>query len=625
MSRVRGLSWRGAATLTGWLLALLVACWGMGLLPMVPAAPAPVAGASDPARIRAPGIAVLESRRSETDVWPVLSVLTEPTARWQLPEVLARLSERRPPAVPVSNFGEFAGVAWLVWDVQVEPQAVGDWLLDVGYPALDHVDLYLLREGQLVQVVRNGDRMRLSERPMPTRTHVMPLQLSAGRYLMLLRVETSGSMIVPVRLTTPQLRQFGEERTQVLQGLANGVMLSLLIYSLAQGYSLRDRMFAYYAIGAGGVGLFQVTFMGIGLQHLWGDALAVSELLPPICVLFGVLGAFLFIDRALDIRQISPSLSRAMRVGALLCVVSLVLLVTGVITYRDAQQVAKVLGQCPTILALPVAWRRWRQGDRAAGYILVGWGIYTAGVVVLALLVSGRIPATPVTLHMFQVASLIEMVMWVVVMGIRVDTLRRSAERDRLDSERLRHLADTDALTGVLNRRGLQAAAGPLLQQAQDDRLAALYLLDLDGFKPVNDRLGHHAGDAVLIEIATRLGTQLRPGDLVARIGGDEFVVLATGLRDEEMARQVGDKLLVSMQKPITLQGSDCTVGATIGYALAPTDSRDLGALLGLADQAMYAGKQAGRQQVRRAWAPLETGAGAVSASRSRPDCAPSC
>ncbi|MDZ7856655.1 diguanylate cyclase [Sphaerotilus sp.] len=623
MLRVRGFSWRGAVILTGWLVALLVACWGVGLLPLAPAAPAPAAAAPDPARIRAPGIAVLESRRSAVDVWPVLSVLTEPAARWQLPDVLARLSERRSPAVPVSNFGEFAGVVWLVWDVLVEPEAVGDWLLDVGYPALDHVDLYLLREGQPVQLVRNGDRLRLSERPMPTRTHVMPLALSAGRYLMVLRVETSGSMIVPVRLMTPQLRQFGEERTQVLQGLANGVMLSLLIYSLAQGYSLRDRMFAYYAVGVGGVGLFQVTFMGIGLQHLWGEALAVSELLPPVCILVGVLGAFLFIDRALEIRQISPRLSLAMRVGALLCVVSLLLLVSGVITYRDGQQVAKVLGQFPTILALPVAWRRWRQGDRAAGYILVGWGIYTAGVVVLALLISGRIPATPVTLHLFQVASLIEMVMWVVVMGIRVDTLRRSAERDRLDGERLRHLADTDALTGVLNRRGLQAAAESLLQQAQADRLAALYLLDLDGFKPVNDRLGHHAGDAVLIEIATRLGTQLRPGDLVARIGGDEFVVVVTGLRDEEMARQVGDKLLVSMHKPITLQGSDCTVGATIGYALAPTDSRDLGALLGLADQAMYAGKQAGRRQVRRAWAPLETGP--APAPRSRPDCAQSC
>ena len=601
MSRVRGLSWRWSATLSGWLGALLVAGW------LVSVAQGVQAAAADGARVRAPGVAVLENRQSEVDVWPVLSVLTEPESRWTLPDVLNRLSDRRSPAVPVSNFGEFAGVVWLVWDVQVEPDAAGDWLLDVGYPALDHVDLHLLRDGQPTRVVRNGDRLRLSERPLPTRTHVMPLALSAGRYLMVMRVETSGSMIVPVRLTTPQQRQFGEERTQVLQGLANGVMLSLLIYSLAQWYSLRDRMFAYYAVGVGGVGLFQVTFQGMGIQHLWGEALALSELLPPISILLGVLGAFLFIDRALDIRAMSPRLSQGMRIGAMLCVVTLVLLVTGLITYRDAQRVAKVLGQFPTILALPVAWRRWRQGDRAAGFILIGWGIYTAGVVVLALLISGRIPATPITLHVFQVASLVEMVTWLVVMGIRVDSLRRSAERDRLDSERLRRLADTDALTGVLNRRGLQAAAEPLLQRVRDrDRsggLVALYLLDLDGFKPVNDRHGHHAGDSVLIEVAARLGAQVRPGDLVARIGGDEFVVVVEGLPDEDAARRIGEKLLQTMREPIAVQGVSCTVGATIGYALAPIDGCEIEHLLEQADQAMYAGKQAGKLQIRRALA----------------------
>ncbi|WP_310463732.1 diguanylate cyclase [Sphaerotilus sp.] len=556
------------------------------------------------ARVRAPGIAVLDTRATEVDVWPLLSVLTEDVARWTLSDVLARLPQRRPPAVPTSNFGEFGGVAWLVWDVEVEPDAAGDWLLDVGYASLDHADLHVLREGQPTVVVRNGDHLRLSERPLPTRTHVMPLALSAGRYTMVLRVETSGSMLVPVQMTSPQRRQFHEERTQMLQGLASGVMLSLLIYSLAQWYSLRDRMFAYYAVGVGGVGMFQFAFQGMGLQHVWGEALWLSELLPPVCILLGVLGAFLFIDRALDIRGLSPWLSRAMRIGALLCAVTLVLLLTGVITYRDGQRVAKVLGQFPTVLALPIAWRRWRQGDRAAGYILVGWGIYTAGVVVLALLVSGRIPATPVTLHVFQIASLVEMVMWQVVMGIRVDSLRRAAERDHLDSERLRQLADTDALTGVLNRRGLQTAAAPVLLRARPGALVGLYLLDLDGFKPVNDRLGHHAGDSVLIEIAARLRAQVRLADLVARIGGDEFVVVVVDLRDEDAARRIGDKLLQAMCAPIPVQGSHCSVGATIGYALSPMDGVDLGVLLELADRAMYAGKQAGKLQIRRAVAP---------------------
>lgn len=551
--------------------------------------------------VRAPGVAVLDTRQTEVDVWPLLSVLTEERAVWTLSDALAHLPERRPPQVPTSNFGEFGGVVWLVWDVEVLPSAAGEWLLDVAYPALDHADLYVLHAGQLTAQLRNGDWLRLSERPLPTRTHVMPLNLSAGRHLMVLRVQTSGSMIVPVRLTTPQQRQMHEERVQMLQGLATGVMLSLLIYSLAQGYSQRDRMFVYYALGVGGVGVFQFAFQGMGMQHVWGNALWVSELLPPACILVGVIGAFLFIDRALEIRSTSPRLSLLMRGGALVCTVALVLLLAGVITYRDAQRISKLMGQVPTILALPIAWRRWRRGDRATGYILIGWSIYTAGVVVLALLISGRIPATPVTMHVFQVASLAEMVMWQVVMGIRIDTLRRAAEQDRHDGERLRRLADTDALTGVLNRRGLQGAVVSMLQRTRPEALVGVYLIDLDGFKPVNDRHGHHAGDSVLIEIAARLVTQVRQADLVARIGGDEFVVVVGELRDEAAAVRIGDKLLQSVQAPVSLEGGACSVGATIGFALSPTDGTDIGHLLAQADQALYAGKQAGKRQLRRA------------------------
>jgi diguanylate cyclase (GGDEF)-like protein len=133
--------------------------------------------------------------------------------------------------------------------------------------------------------------------------------------------------------------------------------------------------------------------------------------------------------------------------------------------------------------------------------------------------------------------------------------------------------------------------------------LVALYLLDLDGFKPVNDRHGHHAGDSVLIEVAARLGAQVRPGDLVARIGGDEFVVVVEGLPDEDAARRIGEKLLQTMREPIAVQGVSCTVGATIGYALAPIDGCEIEHLLEQADQAMYAGKQAGKLQIRRALA----------------------
>lgn len=127
-----------------------------------------------------------------------------------------------------------------------------------------------------------------------------------------------------------------------------------------------------------------------------------------------------------------------------------------------------------------------------------------------------------------------------------------------------------------------------------------VYLLDLDGFKAINDRLGHDAGDELLIGVAQRLQSLLRSGDTVARLGGDEFVVVASGLSDDGNAQALGHKLLENFKLPFTAAGEQCSVGLTIGYALAPLDGQDAQTLLKRADTAMYAGKNAGRHCLRR-------------------------
>ena len=157
-----------------------------------------------------------------------------------------------------------------------------------------------------------------------------------------------------------------------------------------------------------------------------------------------------------------------------------------------------------------------------------------------------------------------------------------------------------DALTGLPNRRGLNDALTRVLPHSTPERMAAVYLLDLDGFKPINDRLGHEAGDEVLAGVARRLESLLRASDVVARLGGDEFVVVASGLRGDGEATALGQKLLDAFAQPLQAAGQLCRVGLTIGYALAPLDGRDALGLLKRADAAMYAGKQAGRDCLRR-------------------------
>jgi diguanylate cyclase (GGDEF)-like protein/PAS domain S-box-containing protein len=172
------------------------------------------------------------------------------------------------------------------------------------------------------------------------------------------------------------------------------------------------------------------------------------------------------------------------------------------------------------------------------------------------------------------------------------DVERRLEETNR----QLAVLATTDELTQLPNRRKLAEQLELALAQARHAGSAvALLCLDLDRFKDVNDMLGHGYGDQMLVEVAGRLGAAVRDGDVVARVGGDEFVVLLTDLdvQDaEERAAAVAARIGSLLGEPIAIDSVELRAKACIGIAIYPTDSRDAKGLLAAADAAMYASKQ---------------------------------
>jgi diguanylate cyclase (GGDEF)-like protein/PAS domain S-box-containing protein len=169
--------------------------------------------------------------------------------------------------------------------------------------------------------------------------------------------------------------------------------------------------------------------------------------------------------------------------------------------------------------------------------------------------------------------------------------------RLREQAERLEQLAYQDALTKLPNRALLGDRMEQALAQARrGGSMLAVGYLDIDLFKPVNDRHGHAAGDRLLVEMAQRLKGTLRSGDTVARLGGDEFVVILPGLRSREECEALVDRLLRAVAEPYAVaDGHVATMSASIGIRLVPPDDADADTLLRQADQAMYAAKQEGR------------------------------
>jgi diguanylate cyclase (GGDEF)-like protein len=185
-------------------------------------------------------------------------------------------------------------------------------------------------------------------------------------------------------------------------------------------------------------------------------------------------------------------------------------------------------------------------------------------------------------------------------------TLVDITERKEIQ-QRMEHQAFHDPLTGLANRAFLEQRLEQLL--AQGERGLAVMFVDLDRFKYVNDSLGHAAGDALLREAAVRLHDSVRVDDLVARVGGDEFVLLLPRVNPAGAAR-IARTILRRMREPFSLDGQRTHSSASVGIALFPEDGKDVQELLTSADGAMYQAKAAGRDAFQFCVAEQRAGRG---------------
>jgi diguanylate cyclase (GGDEF)-like protein/PAS domain S-box-containing protein len=162
--------------------------------------------------------------------------------------------------------------------------------------------------------------------------------------------------------------------------------------------------------------------------------------------------------------------------------------------------------------------------------------------------------------------------------------------------DQIRHMAHHDALTELPNRVLLHDRIGQAIAQARrNSRVAALLVIDLDRFKNINDSLGHQVGDGLLRTVAERLVACVRGADTVARMGGDEFVVVLTDLKRAEDAGPIAQKILGALPRPVDIEGHELRVTTSIGICAYPHDGEDVETLVRNADAAMYHAKQTGR------------------------------
>ncbi|MDH3994583.1 MAG: sensor domain-containing diguanylate cyclase [Gammaproteobacteria bacterium] len=555
-------------------------------------------------------------------------VLEDPAGDLSLAEVQARDAEFK--ALAGTALPHSKSAWWLRIRLAREPAAIRNWVLIAGIPSLLQVQLYRpTAEGYAAQ--SSGATLAQSQRDMPAWEPRFPIQLGDGTETLYLRVQDAAELAVPLRLVNAAALADRDNERAIWMSLFLGLMLGLLIYNLFIYLSLQDKAYGWYVLSATALLLCFMMITGWGSLYLWPEASgfeARARLLLP-----AVWGAayWRFVARFFTLEVGYPRLNRLVRVFSLLFVL------IGLWSLSGERFYCTIALHTLAIVALPfvffIAIRRWLDGFRPAGAFLLGQLALVSPTLLIALRVSGLIGPSPLIDNGMLIGAAAETLLFAVALALRIHEVEaardaaqglllaerqtrletveaHNAELEQRVSDRTAQLelanrsleeqklalareASSDNLTGLANRRALaQRFEQVTALSARNTVPYALLLMDLDGFKAVNDTAGHDAGDSVLRALATRLQGVVRAGDTLARIGGDEFVVLMAQNATADEADALARRLIAAARRPVTVDEKTHQLGASIGIALSGQGEDSLTEMMRSADAAMYQAKR---------------------------------
>ena len=580
----------------------------------------------------------LGSGQQEVHLAGQLDVLEDATHKLTREEVAsADASSRfhRVEAATDLNLGYSTSAWWLRFPVQAAADAPKNWLLEIAYPSLDKVEVFAPDSSGAYVRSEAGDHQPFGARPFQHRNLVFPLSFAPGQtQTVYVRVQSDGNLTLPATLWTPEALSRSDQRSYALLALYYGALIALAAYNLLLFFSIRDRRYIEYVAFALSMAIAQASLNGIANQFLWPDSPVWGNgVFPAGMAATGFFGA-MFTRSFLETRRIAPVLDRIILVCAALFAICTV--APFVISYRAAAIMVSLGGITFSTIAVAAGILCWKRHSPGATYFLLAWTLLLTGVAVTGLRNFGWLPTTELTSHAMQIGSALEMLLLSSALADRINLMRREKEkaqaevldahkevvhtmlrteqelegrvsartreladanaRLRSSQEALQHLAYHDALTGLANRALMDDRIAQAIQRARRNlSMVAVLLVDLDRFKPINDTYGHAVGDEVLKSIAGRLKECVRSSDTVARIGGDEFVLVLDSLRSTEHADRVAESITAALAKAFPVAGHQISISASVGLALYPVHGTDAQTLISKADQAMYQAKITGR------------------------------
>lgn len=526
-----------------------------------------------------------------------------------------------------------------VWfRIRVSPTArvPQDGMLEIAYPVLSDLRAYrtVPAEARTDEPIYLGSHLPFEQRLVLHRNFVLPFSSVAGEPSeWLVRVVTPTSMQFPV--VARQRAQFerNEQAASTSHGIFLGVVLTMLAYNLYLWAASREGVYFWYVGWMVTIAGLVLTMAGVSYQWAWPDSPDWNLASMPFLLSLSAFSGVMFYSALVRIRSEWPPGWQVSR--GLAALQTLAICVSLVAPYK----VAILVGIGCAIFSMVsvvsmAAWMSHRQVAAATSFLKT-FMVFVLGGVALAGTKLGWLSASPWINHAPQVSSALAMLLFSMLLAARADAERKlreqtqhellsqherwhaeleskvAARTDELKrlNQTLAKLSRTDALTGLFNRRYLEECLdAELTRLRQEHLLMAVFMLDIDHFKRLNDTHGHAAGDECLRTVAQRLLACTRPGDdVLVRWGGEEFCLVAL-VWDVAAAAELGERLRACVAAhPVPHGEVEVTVSTSVGIAVGTPRTRlEMLELQLRADEALYAAKATGRNRCVMAPVPSE-------------------
>jgi len=540
------------------------------------------------------------------------------------------------PANGRATVGQSRHPWWIKVSLQRRPDAPAQWWLENAGITIFNLQLYL-PDGQGGWHQREtGDAVPYAQgRDHAYRRMLFKLpELGSAPITLYFRSLDPAGNSFPLKVwQLPDLEQRASDEN-IGFGLIYGVILALLLYNLFILLTLRDKAYFWYVMATACVLVFILSMTGHGFQYLWPGS-AVPFWLDRITLpsLWGIF-VMRFTQELLYTKHGLIWSHRLLNIGCALYMLAILINAFG---WRAEGALMIALTPIVTVpTALFSAGMRCYQGFIPARFYLFGYGAVLGSTLVLVMRAAGLIEPSNFTAYLFPVSVATESILFSFALAYRIQMLKqeKAAALQQADREKtarlaqiqssadelsravtlrtaelaaanqrlqereleLQHAAFHDPLTELPNRRYLvERCEAALADAKRHSQAIALLLIDLDHFKPINDRHGHDAGDLLLQAIAQRLREHVRGGDTVARLGGDEFAALIGGADAEQHARDIAGRLLAALAQPVLYGAERLSVTISIGVALYPQHASNFTSLYKAADEMLYKVKARGR------------------------------